>query len=522
MNAAPPLPRDDLATAAARPRFNLADEPWLPVLAGSQLEMWSLRQLFADGHHVADLLCDTEPARWAVRFFLAALTQDMVGHTDPRAELPDRFDPVLVEEYFDAVAHRLFLFHPTDPFLQQAALPARIARDGQVPVHSVKTLSVHLGAAGRHTWWDHVPDRTDDGWFSLPPATAARLVITRALFGEQGNEQRPDGSAAGASPPAMYAARDGAGCGLLIAAPAAPTLARQLLACLPPDRGASRFALPDADLTSPEGTYRPPGELSVIEAKLWTPKATWLVPEDPEVRFVLRAARAYQPAGDQRIQRDRTARAMRAGDQHIAVRCWEGDTPRFAYGNPRHPAWRRVLGRAPAGASAVADGLEVLTCSYSGSASTSVLRGWRREEIPAALVCDPAVSAVLAALVDDDGLLTGCETALEECGRRCLLPPLRDASGRHAVDWASPLPPLAAEVVERFWLFATDAIAALAAELVDGTLERVPASFGAAVRAECMALADELCRTAVGFGPSRQLQPVSAHHRLAAQIEALA
>lgn len=116
--------------AEAAPEFNLLDEPWLPVrwLSGGSTEV-GLRQAFARGHEIAGLAEPSPPSFVALhRLLLAvthrALTLQFGRWTDgDRARwYRDGLPLEAFERYFDHWRERFWLFHPTQPFMQVAAL----------------------------------------------------------------------------------------------------------------------------------------------------------------------------------------------------------------------------------------------------------------------------------------------------------------------------------------------------------------------------------------------------------------
>ena len=182
MASPPELSIEKLKQACAQPRFNLVDEPWIQVTRDGAPEDVGLATLFRDAHLLAGPIADTDIERWAIRFLLIALTQDMLG-SDLATTSPTCFDPDVVDAYFAAAHERLWLIHPTDPFMQQPELLEKLAKPGETAVatNSVKTLSIKLGAKEKPTWWDHVDDfdEVDSCWFSYSLAEAARLVVAR-------------------------------------------------------------------------------------------------------------------------------------------------------------------------------------------------------------------------------------------------------------------------------------------------------------------------------------------------------
>jgi CRISPR system Cascade subunit CasA len=116
-----------------RPRYDLADEPCIPVRTGRHHENLGLRELFLRAHTIEDLALTIPAAVSALLRVLIAITARLTGLDNPdltadqwtalryaRLQDPDGFPPDTVHDYLGA--HVLDLFHPTRPFLQDPAL----------------------------------------------------------------------------------------------------------------------------------------------------------------------------------------------------------------------------------------------------------------------------------------------------------------------------------------------------------------------------------------------------------------
>lgn len=124
--------RGEYAAAHATPRFDLTEEPWIPVLGrdGVAASM-SLRGLLERSHELVDI-AETEPlARAALRRWLTALTVLLVRGSSTGADIDawtkaaninagftgDDIDAMLTTE-----TDRLWLYHHATPFLQDRRL----------------------------------------------------------------------------------------------------------------------------------------------------------------------------------------------------------------------------------------------------------------------------------------------------------------------------------------------------------------------------------------------------------------
>ncbi len=117
-------------TVVAEPAFNLLDAPWLPVrwLDGHTSEV-SLLDLFAHSSHIVGLAEPSPPAFVALHRLLLAITHRALTLHQGRWSDADRagwFRQGLpleaFEKYLEKWRDRFWLFHPTQPFMQVAAL----------------------------------------------------------------------------------------------------------------------------------------------------------------------------------------------------------------------------------------------------------------------------------------------------------------------------------------------------------------------------------------------------------------
>jgi|GEM_PF-2690861 len=481
MAATPELALTAVTELVKDKRFNLVDEPWIMALdvESGSASQHGLKALFLHAHTLDGPIAGTDVERWALRFLLVALAQDMIGSGAALAS-DNQFDPALVEKYFADSYDRLWLIHPTDPFMQQAELAQRGSRVSEdkkapgvvvVPTNTVKTLSVDLGAGSKHTWWQHTPDDINGDWFSYSLAQAASLLIARSFFGEPGNEQRFDGATGGSSPAGLYAhAADGDG--LLLVARQGKTLYETLRANIPEVDTATRNKLPAADFTSTKGVTRPLNSVSTVEAALWTPKATLLIPEGDRVRFILRGTRRVAPSGTEKtaIEEQRKANEflIRADSPFTITKSNKKGEQKFVWSTPARSAWRELdaisntfrsekdAGSSPSilnRAKVVFTGdssVETLSCTYAGTAATAVLSGWVASTIPNYFLLDYETIVALALHLQAGGIAAECEKALRMFARMALLPK-HEPGGKLTVDWSGDDPPILQVAVADFW-----------------------------------------------------------------------
>ncbi|MER6721424.1 type I-E CRISPR-associated protein Cse1/CasA [Streptomyces halstedii] len=187
--------------------FDLRDEPWIPVrlLTGESVRL-GLRQLFMQAHEIEDLELPVPPAAAGLMRILAAITArvavdgddrlddpDIAGNVDDwlglrlRALRADRFDPEVVDRYFDkdVPSGRFDLFDVERPFLQDRRLRTECVDPKGAPNPS----GVNKLVMGRPTGingavlFGHF---TDTAPVPVPATEAAWHLIAQLYFGPSG------------------------------------------------------------------------------------------------------------------------------------------------------------------------------------------------------------------------------------------------------------------------------------------------------------------------------------------------
>ena len=164
----------------AEPAFNLVDEAWLPVrwLEGST-RFIGLRELFARSASIAGLAEPSPPTFVALHRLLLAIThraltlhQGRWGDEDRarwyRAGLPLQAFEHYLEQWHD----RFWLFHPTQPFMQVAALATTPQTQTAKPWTQV---SLESAGGNNPVLFDH---SVDDA-----PSTVGAATVLRSMLG---------------------------------------------------------------------------------------------------------------------------------------------------------------------------------------------------------------------------------------------------------------------------------------------------------------------------------------------------
>jgi CRISPR system Cascade subunit CasA len=163
---------------ATSPRFNLLDEPWVPVRAsnGEQREV-GLRTLLAESRNIEALSAASALVETAVLRLVAALLCH--AHQGPRDrqewralwDAPSLVDPV-VDGYLTARHGEFFLLDPDRPFAQTSA--AHLLTSSHANEKSLAELSHHRASGTGKRLFDK---SRDDVPLRCTPAEAARMLI---------------------------------------------------------------------------------------------------------------------------------------------------------------------------------------------------------------------------------------------------------------------------------------------------------------------------------------------------------
>jgi CRISPR system Cascade subunit CasA len=172
------------------PRFDLRDEPWVPVvdLAGHPVEL-GLRAVLCRAHELAAITDASPLVEVALfRLLLAILHRAVSGPRTPEAWgglwAAGRLDDGWIDHYLDTVGDRLDLFGPARPFYQERGLLA-----AGIGARPIARLTHDLASDGNSAL---LFDQTLEA--ALPPALAARVLIAHQAFALGGLITPPPGS----------------------------------------------------------------------------------------------------------------------------------------------------------------------------------------------------------------------------------------------------------------------------------------------------------------------------------------
>jgi CRISPR system Cascade subunit CasA len=279
-------------------RFDLVDEPWLPVRMrdGAACEV-GLRLALTRAHDIAGLDIEfptQEPA--LLRLLLAVCYRALEG---PRNEVA--WDALWAEEalpeeplvsYLDRWRDRFDLFHPSTPFFQTPGLEPV----GKAGVKPASRLIAHAPPAHAPPVFTPITDAMS---IVLHPAEAARWVVERHAWGTTSDKTGAKGN------PKVKAGRDTPQIGHLgwigFVAPIGRTLRETLLLNLVPWDRAGQVRVTPEDLpawerspTGPTREYRPP--LGTCDLFSWQGRRIRLYPEVRDGQIVV--AHVLVCAGD--------------------------------------------------------------------------------------------------------------------------------------------------------------------------------------------------------------------------------
>ncbi|WP_353513483.1 type I-E CRISPR-associated protein Cse1/CasA [Thermus sp. LT1-2-5] len=158
-------------------KFNLLEEPWIPVLKDGQVYQVSLGEALLEAHTIARIETASPLEEAALhRLLLALLHRALPPVRDEQdaADLLDggQFDQGALQSYLDRYHPRFWLFHPEAPFFQIADLPE------EEPVPWTK-LRPELAGGNNPTLFDH---STDESPVKIPYAEAARALVVHQSF----------------------------------------------------------------------------------------------------------------------------------------------------------------------------------------------------------------------------------------------------------------------------------------------------------------------------------------------------
>ncbi|MDP1532197.1 MAG: type I-E CRISPR-associated protein Cse1/CasA, partial [Rubrivivax sp.] len=167
-------------TPAAEPAFNLLDEAWLPVrwLDGNTNSI-GLRELFARSASITGLAEPSPPAFVALHRLLLAITHRALTLHQGRWTDADRarwyhegLPLQAFEHYLEKWRARFWLFHPTQPFMQVAALANASQLQSLKPWTQV---SLESAGGNNPVIFDH---SVDDA-----PSTVSAATVLRSMLG---------------------------------------------------------------------------------------------------------------------------------------------------------------------------------------------------------------------------------------------------------------------------------------------------------------------------------------------------
>ncbi|WP_232822467.1 type I-E CRISPR-associated protein Cse1/CasA [Thermus sediminis] len=156
-------------------KFNLVDEPWIPVLREERVVEVGIREALLEAPTILRIETPSPLEEAALhRLLLAVLHRALEGPRRPEDVLDwwraGRFPKKPIEDYLNHFRDRFFLFHPEAPFLQVADLP----EDKPLPWSK---LLPELASGDNPTLFDHTTEE------NVPKATYAQA--TRALLVHQ-------------------------------------------------------------------------------------------------------------------------------------------------------------------------------------------------------------------------------------------------------------------------------------------------------------------------------------------------
>ncbi len=257
------------------PRYNLLDEPWIPVRKGGATTMVGLKEALLWAHEIEALALASPLEEAALtRLMLAVLHRALDGPQGTndlrRIYQEGRFPEDTLKDYLERWRDRFYLFHPEVPFFQVADLPEEL--------HLPWTKLLPEFASGNNpTLFDHTFDDT-------PPAAslaqAARALVAHQSFVPGGLLKRYGVSSAPGGPLAVSA----------VFLPQGSNLFETMVLTLVPYEAAGDAPLWEEpplrfkDLKE-HRTRRP--RTGRTRTYTWLSRALKLLPEEDTVRFIL-------------------------------------------------------------------------------------------------------------------------------------------------------------------------------------------------------------------------------------------
>jgi hypothetical protein len=187
---------DDFLLAHSEPKYNVSEQPWIPVeyLEGeNRFRVVSLRQLFLDAHLIKDIT-ETDPLnRVSLRRLLQGIAIFLIqlnnnGSSPKTSEWRNRleenrgFAEEEVANVFSVLYPHLFLYHPEFPFLQDL----RILTVGEkLPETSADVLIPHISGEDSSAWM-YKPNDPKVG-IGLSLSETALGLVQRYFYGYPGN-----------------------------------------------------------------------------------------------------------------------------------------------------------------------------------------------------------------------------------------------------------------------------------------------------------------------------------------------
>lgn len=137
-------------------KFNLVEEPWIPVLKDGQIREVGLREALVEAHAIERIETSSPLEEVALHRLLLAVVYRAIPPLKDEfdaLELLERgqFDPRSIEDYLDRHYARFYLFHESTPFLQIPDLPQ------ENPLPWSKLLP-ELASGNNPTLFDHTTE----------------------------------------------------------------------------------------------------------------------------------------------------------------------------------------------------------------------------------------------------------------------------------------------------------------------------------------------------------------------------